>query len=77
MRKLSVYTFLLLSLMLLAIGCSQQAATTTAVVATNEIATTILNSYLVFHTAVGQTVELTVLRGNEEVVLPLTLAARP
>lgn len=36
-----------------------------------------LNSYLVFHTQPGQTVELTVLRGGEEVVVPLTLAERP
>jgi 2-alkenal reductase len=36
-----------------------------------------LNSYLVFHTSVGQTVELTVLRDGETVVLPLTLGARP
>ena len=36
-----------------------------------------LNAYLVFHTSVGQTVELTVLRDGEEIVLPLTLAERP
>ncbi len=36
-----------------------------------------LNSYLVFHTQVGQTIEATVLRGGEQVVLPLTLGARP
>jgi 2-alkenal reductase len=36
-----------------------------------------LNSYLVFHTQPGQTVELTVLRGGSEIVLPLTLTARP
>jgi 2-alkenal reductase len=36
-----------------------------------------LNSYLVFHTVVGQTIELTVLRDGEAVVLPLTLSARP
>ena len=36
-----------------------------------------LNSYLVFHTQVGQTIEITVLRGGERVVLPLTLGARP
>jgi 2-alkenal reductase len=36
-----------------------------------------LNSYLVFHTRVGQTIELTVLRNGEPVVLPLTLGARP
>jgi 2-alkenal reductase len=36
-----------------------------------------LNSYLVFHTAVGQTIQITVLRDGERVVLPLTLGARP
>jgi len=36
-----------------------------------------LNSYLVFHTRVGQTIEITVLRDRERVVLPLTLGARP
>jgi 2-alkenal reductase len=36
-----------------------------------------LNSYLVFHTTVGQTIEVTVLRGGELVVLPLTLGERP
>lgn len=36
-----------------------------------------LNSYLVFHTTVGQTIEITVLRNNEPVVLALTLGARP
>ncbi len=36
-----------------------------------------LNSYLVFHTTVGQTIELTVLRDGDTVVLPLTLGARP
>jgi len=36
-----------------------------------------LNSYLVFHTEVGQSVDLTVLRDDEELVVPLTLAARP
>ena len=36
-----------------------------------------LNSYLVFHTQVGQTIEVTVLRDGERVVLPLTLGARP
>ncbi|HET7089894.1 MAG TPA: trypsin-like peptidase domain-containing protein [Anaerolineae bacterium] len=36
-----------------------------------------LNSYLVFQTAVGQTIEITVLRDGERVVLPLTLGARP
>jgi len=36
-----------------------------------------LNSYLVFHTMVGQTIDITVLRDGEVVVLPLTLGARP
>jgi S1-C subfamily serine protease len=36
-----------------------------------------LNSYLVFHTKVGQTIQITALRGRERVVLPLTLGARP
>jgi 2-alkenal reductase len=36
-----------------------------------------LNSYLVFYTRVGQTIEITVLRDGERVVLPLTLGARP
>ena len=36
-----------------------------------------LNSYLVFHTQVGQTIEIAVLRDGERVVLPLTLGARP
>ena len=36
-----------------------------------------LNSYLVFRAKVGQTIELTVLRNGEEVILPLTLGARP
>ncbi len=36
-----------------------------------------LNTYLVFHAQVGQTVELTVLREGETVTLPLTLEARP
>ena len=36
-----------------------------------------LNSYLVFHTTVGQTIELTILRQDEELVLPLTLGERP
>lgn len=36
-----------------------------------------LNAYLVFHSSVGQTIELTVLRDGEEMVLPLTLARRP
>lgn len=36
-----------------------------------------LNSYLIFHTQPGQTVELTVLRGTKRVTLSLTLGARP
>lgn len=36
-----------------------------------------LNSYLVFNTAVGQTIELTVLRDGEEMGLSLTLGERP
>jgi 2-alkenal reductase len=36
-----------------------------------------LNSYLVTHTTVGQTIELTVLRDGRQIVLPLTLGARP
>jgi len=36
-----------------------------------------LNSYLVFHTEVGQTIELTVLRNGETINLELTLGARP
>lgn len=36
-----------------------------------------LNSYLTFHTRAGQSVELTVLRGEEEVALSLTLGSRP
>lgn len=36
-----------------------------------------LNSYLVFDTAAGQTVELQVLRGDELLTLPLTLGRRP
>ena len=36
-----------------------------------------LNSYLVFHTQVGQTIEVTVLRDGERITLPLTLGARP
>jgi S1-C subfamily serine protease len=36
-----------------------------------------LNSYLVFHTQVGQTIEITVLRDGEQVVLSLTLGTRP
>lgn len=36
-----------------------------------------LVSHLVFHTEVGQTVQMTVLRNGEQVTLPLTLGARP
>jgi 2-alkenal reductase len=36
-----------------------------------------LNSYLVFHTRVGQTIQVTVLRDGAPVVLSLTLGARP
>jgi 2-alkenal reductase len=36
-----------------------------------------LNSYLVFHTTAGQTIELTVLRNGAEIVLSLTLGNRP
>jgi S1-C subfamily serine protease len=36
-----------------------------------------LNSYLVFHTHVGQTIQMTVLRGGDRVTLSLTLGARP
>ncbi|MGC9350282.1 MAG: S1C family serine protease [Anaerolineae bacterium] len=36
-----------------------------------------LNTYLVLETEVGQTIDLTVLRGDERLVLPLTLGARP
>lgn len=36
-----------------------------------------LISYLVFKADVGQTIELTVLRGGETITLPLTLGARP
>jgi 2-alkenal reductase len=36
-----------------------------------------MNSYLIFHTTVGQTVQLTIVRGEEEMTLPLTLAERP
>jgi S1-C subfamily serine protease len=36
-----------------------------------------LNSYLVFHTQVGQTIEVTVLRDGELVVVPFVLGARP
>lgn len=36
-----------------------------------------LNRYLVFETKPGQTIELTVLRNGQEVVVPLTLGERP
>jgi 2-alkenal reductase len=36
-----------------------------------------LIAYLVFNTEVGQTINLTVLRGSETVTVPLTLTARP
>ena len=36
-----------------------------------------LNSYLVFHTTVGQTIDITVLRDGETITLPLTLGERP
>jgi 2-alkenal reductase len=36
-----------------------------------------LNSYLVFNTEPGQTIEVTVVRNGELLVLPLTLGARP
>jgi 2-alkenal reductase len=36
-----------------------------------------LNSYLVFETQVGQTIQLTVLRDGEEMTVPLTLGSRP
>jgi 2-alkenal reductase len=36
-----------------------------------------LNSYLVFHTTVGQTIQVTVLREGKRVTLPLTLGERP
>ena len=36
-----------------------------------------LNAYLVFYTAPGQTIEMTVLRNGEELTFPLTLGARP
>ena len=36
-----------------------------------------LNSYLVFHTSPGQTIEITVLRGERQVSLSLELGARP
>jgi len=36
-----------------------------------------LNSYLVFNTMVGQTIKVTVLRGDQEIVLDVMLGARP
>jgi len=36
-----------------------------------------LNGYLVFHTRVGQTIQITVLRDGKRVVVPLELGARP
>ena len=36
-----------------------------------------LNTYLVLEAEVGQTVQLTVVRGGETVTVPLTLGARP
>jgi len=36
-----------------------------------------LNSYLVFHAQPGQTIQLSVLRGGEQITLPLTLGTRP
>jgi 2-alkenal reductase len=36
-----------------------------------------LNSYLVFHTTVGQTIQLTVLRDGQKLTIPLILSARP
>jgi S1-C subfamily serine protease len=36
-----------------------------------------LIAFLVFNTEVGQTINLTVLRGNETINVPLTLGARP
>lgn len=36
-----------------------------------------LNSYLVFNTSVGQTIELTILRNGEQVSVPLSLGERP
>ena len=35
-----------------------------------------LNGYLVFHTSVGQTIQLTVLRNEQKLTIPLTLGAR-
>ena len=36
-----------------------------------------LNSILVFETSVGQTIEFTIIRDGEQIVIPLTLGARP
>lgn len=36
-----------------------------------------LNAYLVFHTQVGQTIQITVLRDGDRLTLPLTLGERP
>jgi S1-C subfamily serine protease len=36
-----------------------------------------LIAYLVFHTEVGQTIDLSVIRGGETISVPLTLGARP
>jgi 2-alkenal reductase len=36
-----------------------------------------LNTYLSFHTSVGQTIDVRLLRDGEEITLPLTLGARP
>jgi len=36
-----------------------------------------LNTYLVFQSSVGQTIEITLLRGDERVTIPLTLGERP
>ncbi|MFW5942257.1 MAG: S1C family serine protease [Chloroflexota bacterium] len=36
-----------------------------------------LNSYLVFETEVGQTIELTIIRDGETIVIPVTLGERP
>ena len=36
-----------------------------------------LNTYLVFQTSVGQTIDMTVLRGDQSVTIPLTLGERP
>ena len=36
-----------------------------------------LNGYLVFHTRVGQTIQISVLRDGQRIVVPLELGARP